>query len=264
MKPSLTPLTEPLVRSLLPPERRGRIFCFDTLESTNTALAAMGDAAAGTCVIADRQTGGRGRRGRSFASPAGMGIYLSYLLRPDRPVESGRVTASAAVAARRAIRAVCGAAPAIKWVNDLLLGDRKIGGILTEGIVRGELCAVIVGIGLNVCEREEDFPPELRKKAGSLFTALKQSPPRADLAAALIRELDLVYAGEDPSVFEEYETACVTLGREVLVSGAGDSYLATAVGLGKDYSLTVRREDGSVCRVSSGEATVRGREGYLA
>ncbi|MBQ7171984.1 MAG: biotin--[Clostridia bacterium] len=265
MKPSFSPLDEKTVRSLLPRERAERVFCYDTVSSTNTVLSAMEDAPAGTCLVADRQTAGRGRRGRSFVSPAGMGIYLSYLLRPDAPADAGRITASAAVAARRAIRSVCGIECGIKWVNDLVIGEKKIGGILAEGTVReGALSSVIVGIGLNVAETEADFPAELRKTAGSLFSETKKSPPRARLAAALIGELDRVFAGEDPSVFSEYETACVTLGREVVVCRGEETYLATALRLEPDFSLTVRGEDGVLRRVFSGEASVRGKEGYLS
>ena len=148
-----------------------RIFRYDTVDSTNTVcknLAAQG-APSGTAVIARRQTAGRGRMGRSFESPEGLGLYLSVLWRPEgTPEDLLPLTPMAAVSAAMAIRRVTGAPVRIKWPNDLVLGGRKLCGILTELESGGEGLALVIGIGLNVSQRREDFPPELRETAGSL------------------------------------------------------------------------------------------------
>ena len=139
--------------------------------STNDYLkeAARGGAPEGLAVLAERQTAGKGRLGRSFQSPAGLGLWMSVLLRPTCPPERlPPVTALTAAACAEAIRKVCGAEAGIKWPNDLVLGGRKLCGILTELESGGEGLALVIGIGLNVSQRREDFPPELRETAGSL------------------------------------------------------------------------------------------------
>ena len=157
------------LRALLGREREGDIFWLSETDSTNRQLRTPADsgAAAGTVLLADGQSAGRGRLGRSFASPAGKGLYLSYLLRPDIPPPAlGRLTPWAAVAVRRAVGAVCGLGADIKWVNDLLCRGRKLCGILTEGAFRdGKLRYAVLGVGLNVSALPEDLPAELRETA---------------------------------------------------------------------------------------------------
>ena len=143
------------------------IICVGTIASTNTHaknLAADG-APHGTVLIANHQTGGRGRMGRSFHSPAGSGIYLSVILRPDHlPGELMHLTCAAAVAMCDAVERCCGLRPGIKWTNDLVVGKRKLGGILTELSIdpkTGLVDYAIVGIGINCCHGSYDFPREL-------------------------------------------------------------------------------------------------------
>ena len=166
------------------------------VDSTNTLckrLAADG-AADGTVVIADTQTAGKGRRGRSFLSPPGVGLYQSILWRPGcTPEQLLPLTALSAVAVCRAVERLSGVSPAIKWPNDLVMGERKICGILTELSLEGESGHVeyaIVGIGINCRQKPENFPPELREIAGSLDMVLPVQVKRAALAAALMEELD--------------------------------------------------------------------------
>ena len=148
-----------------------KIQAFESLDSTNNYLKklASGGAAEGTVVIADEQTAGRGRMGRSFASAPGCGIYMSMLLRPEGCTAdcAPGLTAVAAVAVCRAIEKVCGRAPGIKWINDLYLRGKKICGILCESSVKdGRVNYAVLGIGLNVTTRAEEFPEELRETAG--------------------------------------------------------------------------------------------------
>ena len=135
---------------------------FETIDSTNTYLKQLAEAGAegGTAVIAHSQTGGRGRLGRSFHSPAGSGIYLSYLLRPNcKPEGLMHLTCAVAVAMCDAVEKTTGLRPGIKWTNDLVWQKRKLGGILTElGFENGLVSYAVVGIGINCTQTEEDFP----------------------------------------------------------------------------------------------------------
>lgn len=166
-------LTAGDVLSYLPEARRATVRCFAQIDSTNSYLKAeaMRGAPDGLCAIADRQTAGRGRAGRPFRSDAGQGVYLSMLLRPNcAPTAAMTMTAHVAVAVCRALEA-CGVQPGIKWTNDLVLGTKKLCGILTELTVEAEtgtVDSIVAGIGVNVRQRPEDFPPELRTIAGSV------------------------------------------------------------------------------------------------
>lgn len=224
-----------------------------TIDSTNTMLKqlARDGAPAGTVLLAEAQTAGRGRLGRSFYSAPGVGIYLSMLLRPDCPPDAlMTLTAQAAVAVRRAIAAVCGVRADIKWVNDLLLYGKKICGILTELIVSAGDCPdAVVGVGINCCQAADAFPPELRGIAGSLFSETGIEVDRNRLTAALIRELSALPALDWQ---REYREACVTVGKPVVVNGE----TVQAIDIGSQAELIVRRSDGQLCPIRAGEVTL--------
>ena len=169
-----------------------RVYRYETVGSTNTELMALArqGAAEGTVVLAGQQTAGRGRMGRSFQSPAGLGLYGSVLLRSS-PEDAPRIPALAATAVRRAIRRSCGLSCGIKWPNDLVLSGRKVCGILAEALPgpEGSLW-VVVGIGINVCQRREDFLPELRETAASLSMIAGAEIDRAALETAFLEELE--------------------------------------------------------------------------
>ena len=173
-----------------------RVYRYETVGSTNTELMALArqGAAEGTVVLARQQTAGRGRMGRSFQSPAGLGLYGSVLLRSS-PEDAPRIPALAATAVRRAIRRSCGLSCGIKWPNDLVLSGRKVCGILAEALPgpEGSLW-VVVGIGINVCQRREDFLPELRETAASLFMIAGAEIDRAALETAFLEESDARHA----------------------------------------------------------------------
>ena len=236
------------------------------VDSTNTHLKnlAAAGAPAGTWAVADCQTGGRGRLGRRFDSAPGSGIYLSVLLRPACPPgELMTLTAQAAVAVRRAIYAVTGAEAGIKWVNDLVLGERKICGILTELSLEAESGLVsyaVVGVGVNCNRSADSFPPELRGTAGSILSQTGRRVDRNALAAAMARELS-VLPGLDWRA--EYRAACVNLNREVQILAPGrPPRRGKALDVGEDASLLVETEAGPE-HVQSGEVSVRGLYGYL-
>lgn len=247
-----------------------QVVCLKETDSTNDECKrrAMAGAPTGLAVTADVQTGGRGRRGRSFQSLAGKGLYLSVLLRPQVPLEEvSQLTAWTAVAVCKALERASGIRPGIKWPNDVLVEGKKLCGILTELGVEaetGSLSYVVVGMGTNLTQTGEDFGPELADKAVSL--AMLGAPvTRRDLATALLKELDAMNAafphGRE-AYLAEYRRRCVTLGREVrLVSPQGEVG-ATALDVDDTFALRVRRSDGREETVSSGEVSVRGLLGY--
>lgn len=236
-----------------------RVRCEETVGSTNNlikALAAQG-APEGTAIFAERQTEGRGRLGRSFYSPAGTGLYFSVLLRPALPArELSDLTARIAVCVRRAICDVCGVEVDIKWVNDLCLNGKKLGGILTE-LVGGETPAAVVGIGIN-CD-QTDFPPELSGIAGSVCAETGVFVDREALAAACLRRLSEAYRTDWLS---EYRQNCITLGRPVRILSARGQREAFAEDVTDTAALLVRCPDGTREEVFSGEVSVRGLYGY--
>ncbi len=267
-------LTEAEIRSFLGPTRLvGReLRCFEELDSTNNYLKAQPGAPDGTVAIADSQTAGRGRMDRSFQSPRGQGIYLSVLLRPPLPPDRlPPMTALAGVAVCAAVERVCGARPGLKWPNDPVLNGKKLCGILTELSLEaetGRVQSLVLGIGVNVGQGEEDFSPEVREVATSLRQALGRSVSRPQLAAALLEELDRAYAallaGDLPAYLAAYRSRCVNLGKTVrlIPFGGGEPETAQAVDIDEEFSLVVRGADGKERTVRSGEVSVRGLWGY--
>ena len=245
---------------------------FDSIDSTNTLakqLAADG-AIHGTILIADHQTGGRGRMGRSFHSPAGSGIYMSVILRPNcAPQELMHLTCAAAVAMCDAVERSCGIRPGIKWTNDLVCGKQKIAGILTElGLgAGGTLNYAIIGIGINCCQEASDFPEEIQSIAGSLHSVTGKSIDRAAFAAAMIDALyrmDQILLTEKASILDRYRKDCMTLGQAVsVVKADGSVRHGTALDIDDDGGLLVRFADGYEETVTSGEVSVRGMYGYI-
>ncbi len=259
------------ILSHLPGDLPWQVQYFDSISSTNDHakhLAAQG-APHGTVLIADHQTGGRGRMGRSFSSPAGLGIYLSVILRPNcRACEIMHLTCAAAVAMCEAVHEATGFRPGVKWINDLVAGGRKLGGILTELSVtpdNGRVNYAIVGIGINCHQTPADFPENIRDIAISLETATGQSVDRCRLGAAMVKalwEMDKKLLTHKTSVMAAYKKSCVTLGKDVLLHRGEQTLQGTATDMDADGGLLVRLPDGSVTAVNSGEVSVRGLYGY--
>ena len=237
-----------------------KLECFESLDSTNEyckRLAAKG-APEGTLVIANTQTGGKGRMGRSFYSPPGLGVYMSLLLRPDCKADGTQsLTAFTAVAVCRAIEKLTELTPEIKWVNDILLGGKKLCGILCESAVseNGVVYAVI-GIGLNVITRAEDFPPSLRDTAGSVYSQSGKIVERGKLISAVISELDAMYdawCADKTSYLEDYRSRCRMVGTYVSVGGRD----AIVEGIEPDFGLRVRFLGGESEVLFSGEVSLK-------
>jgi len=216
----------------------------------------------GVVVFAEGQTKGRGRLGRKWLSPPGKGLWFSVLLRPSlRPQEVTQLTIAAATALWRAIHEQTGLVPEIKWPNDLLLRGRKVAGILTE--LSAELDRVkhiILGIGVNVNMGANEFPAELRKLATSLKIESGKTVSRAELAAAMMRELDRDYGrvsgGQFAEVADEWEEHGTTLGRQVVIASGDRRLRGRAEALGEDGALLLRTEHGLLERVIGGDVTL--------
>lgn len=250
------------IKKYLTKERKNNIAVFDTVDSTNTILknwCAEGKARPGDCVTADCQTKGRGRRGKRFESDKGVGIYLSFLLGTGNatPDEISEITAWGAVAVRRAIEKVCHAGSKIKWVNDIVCGRMKICGILTEMTSAGP----VMGIGINVNQSEDGFPPELRNIASSLKIICKREFCRAQIIAAVIEELDLINAGfpeKREEYLKEYRENCAVIGEEISIERGEEIKKGRAVEIAENFGLEVIFEDGESEVITGGEVSVKG------
>ncbi len=239
------------------------ILVYDCLPSTNLTAREMAKAGAahGTAVLADRQSKGRGRLDHSFFSPEG-GLYMSLLLETDRlPFDSlPLITIRSAVVVCEAVEEVTGRAPALKWVNDLLLEGRKICGILAEAITdpSGKLRYVVVGIGINARIAQADFPPEIRDTAGSLDPEGRIPDIRNRLAAGIIRR----FVGEPfpgrEELLEKYRRRLCMLGREITVlPSGGEPFRARALDVDENGNLITEKEDGRRESLSSGEIHIK-------
>lgn len=245
---------------------------FPQLDSTNDRLKIMARQGAphGTVLIADHQSGGHGRMGRSFHSPEGVGIYFSILLRPNcSPQELMHLTCAAAVAMCDAVEASTGLRPGIKWTNDLVYNKRKLGGILTELRLsnHGIVDYTIIGIGINCCQEMEDFPPEIRDIAGSLHLATGNKIDRSAVAASMMEALykmDRMLLNQKQEILQQYRRDCITVGQEISLLRVGEEVRhGTAIDVNDEGALVVAFSDGHVETVNSGEVSVRGMYGYL-
>ena len=232
---------------------------YETIKSTNDTAKekAMQGAKHGTVIISDVQSGGRGRYGRSFYSPPGCGIYISFIVKPEegRP-NTELATIFAAVAVCAAIENICGKSPQIKWVNDDFLNEKKICGILTEAVTDLETMTpqwLVIGIGINFLKT--DLPKELEGIVGSVF---EENPTvsRNKLAAELINQiLFRKYSNEE--IIEEYRKRLFILGKIIRVESTQAPYEAKAVDIDNMGRLIVEKPNRERVLLSSGEVSVR-------
>jgi len=233
--------------------------------STNDLAVEAGRQGAeeGLAILADRQTAGRGRRGRAWASPGGVGLYTSILLRPRRPLSQvPLLTLASGLAAAEAIEEVAGLPARLKWPNDILVNGRKVAGILTEtASVDERVSQVVIGIGINVNHAPGDLPAELRPAATSLLLATGRTVARREVAAALYSALDRWYRlfreGDTGAILAAGRQRSATLGRHVEVFEDGARWRGLAVDLDADGALLVQEEAGGVRRVLAGDVSIR-------
>lgn len=238
---------------------------FPELDSTSTLLKKRAEAGApeGTVIVAERQTAGRGRLGRSFFSPPGGGIYMSLLLRPRFTAqESLCITTCAAVAVCKAIEQHTGVDCSIKWVNDVFCHGKKVCGIATEAsldLESGGLHYAILGIGLNVYPGNEAFPEELQSIAGTVLTEPRSGQDlRSMLAATILNHFWACYPNlTDKAYFADYRSRSFVLGKPIYILRKGTREEALALELDEDFRLRVQRSNGQIETLSSGEVSIR-------
>ena len=243
------------------------IHVFEQTTSTNDVIEklARDGVKEGAVVFAESQTKGRGRLGRAWMSPARKGLWFSILLRPElRPQETTQLTVASATALRRAIQSETGLNPEIKWPNDILIGGKKVAGILTE--LSAELDRVkhvILGVGVDVNLGANEFPQELRRTATSLKIETGKAVSRPELATAILRELDCDYARVCGNLFanvaDEWEAHCTTIGRVVTIRVGGRQVRGRAESLDDDGALLLRTEHGHLERITGGDVTLENK-----
>lgn len=241
------------------------IYFYEETDTTNNRARelALEGASEGTLVVAEKQTAGRGRRGKVWESPLGTGIWMSLVLRPQiAPAEASVLTLLCGLATAEAIEAETGLSAGIKWPNDILINGKKAVGILTEmDCEMSEVHFVIPGIGINV--NTASFPPEIAEIATSLYLECGKTVSRRRLVHRVLERLEEHYetflrTGSFAAMLEDYRKHCITLGKEVHVLGR-EPFFAEALDITPEGELLVRRADnGKEEVVFSGEVSIRG------
>ena len=236
---------------------------FKSVTSTNKIARsyASDGAKEGSVYIAQHQTEGRGRMGRSFFSPEGGGVYLSVILRPEIPVESTPlITTAAAAAVADAIDFLSGEKSQIKWVNDIFLNGKKVCGILTEAataVEEGRLDYAVLGIGINVYAPSEGFPDEIKNVAGCVFKNFKSNMKNI-IAANILDNFYKYYKNLEKREFVKlYKQKQLAVGKDITVICANSSYNARCTGINDDCNLIVEKENGETAVLTSGEISIR-------
>lgn len=265
-------MKQEILMNLSPQYLWGEAFHYlEETDSTNVRLEQMAKEGAphGTVLLADRQSAGRGRLGRSFLSKGGVGIYMSVLLRPNcTPMELMHLTCATGVYMCDAVEKAVGLRPQIKWTNDLVMGKRKLAGILTKLGLKpgGRVDWAIVGVGINCCQTLQDFPPELQATAGSLRMALQEPVDRAKVAAAMMegfQKMDEDLLSRQAEILKQYRLDCITIGQDISLVRGEETRYGHALDVDEEGALVVRFPDGHLETVNSGEVSVRGMYGYV-
>lgn len=246
------------------------IYFYDEIDSTNDECKKLAEqgAAHGTLVVAEKQTHGKGRRGRSWESPKGTGIWMTLLLRPDiEPYNSSGLTLVAAMAIGKAIEEVTSLEAKIKWPNDIVVNGKKVTGILTEMSAQPDMINyIVIGIGINV--NTEDFPEDIKATASSLKIESGKIVKRSSIIAAFGKYFEQYYkkyvSEQDMSLLiEEYNAELINVNREIKVLAKENSYTGIARGINRHGELIVETDDKEIRTVVAGEVSVRGLYGYV-
>ncbi len=256
-------ITESGIQNGLNTEFIGRnIFYYDETDTTNERAKANSSAPDGSVFIAEVQTHGKGSRGKGWTSPKGTGIWHSILLKPDiAPMEVSQITLVAGLAVCKAV----GLDAKIKWPNDIVIGSKKLCGILTEMSAEMDMVNYVVcGIGVNV--NMESFDSEIAHRATSMYIESGKKYCRNEIIAKLLNSFEYYYEkfleGGLDAILDEYKRNCVTIGKEVSVIFKKETVRGKAVDVDRGGALIVETIDG-VIHVNSGEVSVRGIYGYV-
>lgn len=263
-------ISEAEIKSLLRTEWAGKkVVYYDETDSTNNRAKDSGEknGAHGTLFIADKQSAGKGRRGRVWESPSGKSIYMTILLRPEiTPDKAPMLTLVMGLSAAEGIRKVSGIEAEIKWPNDIVMNKKKVCGILTEMATEMEYVNyVVIGVGINV--NQKYFPEEIKETATSLYEETGNVYRRSGLIAAVLERFEKNYetfleAGDLSGIRKAYDSILVNRGQEVKILEPGNEYTAVAEGINKNGELIVMLPDGRRKNIFAGEVSVRGIYGY--
>lgn len=240
------------------------IYTYKTTTSTNEVAKklALTEAKHGTVVISEEQTAGKGRMGRSFYSPANTGIYMSIILRPNlTAMDSVLITTSSSVAICDAINKVTGIECQIKWINDIYINNKKIGGILTEASTNfesGTIDYLILGIGINFNNPKDNFPDDLKEIADSLYKGNSNGINRNILCAEILNNiLSIIPKIKYYDFIQEYKKRSIILNQEIMYTSGGICSKGKAIDINNDGSLVIKHDDGSIKILNSGEVSIR-------
>ena len=240
------------------------IYIYKTTSSTNEVAKklALSGAKHGTVVISEEQTQGKGRMGRSFYSPANTGIYMSIILRPTlTAMDSVLITTSSSVAICDAIHKVTGIECQIKWINDIYINNKKIGGILTEASTNfesGTIDYLILGLGINFNNPKDNFPDDLKEIADSLYNGNSNGINRNILCAEILNNiLSIIPKIKDYNFISEYKKRSIILNQEIMYTSGGIYSKGRAIDINNDGSLVIIHDDGSIKILNSGEISIR-------
>ncbi|MCS7163834.1 MAG: biotin--[acetyl-CoA-carboxylase] ligase [Thermodesulfovibrio sp.] len=240
------------------------ILVYDEVESTNSKANELLNLGypSGTVIIADTQTKGKGRLGRKWISPPGKNIYMSIALQPNIPPKySTLLTLTSAVACTTALRRNTDVPVMIKWPNDMLVNDKKIGGILTEMKIEGEkIKSAIVGIGINLNMTEEDIPEDIKDIASSLRIYKGEDFPRNIIIVEIIKEFDrwyqLLEKNQRKTIIDRWMQLSDTIGRQVKIVLSDKELIAIAEAIDEEGRLIVKLQDGTYEKISAGDVTL--------
>ena len=248
----------------------GDIYFYDEIGSTNDECKKLAEEGAkhGTLVVAEKQTKGKGRRGRSWESPKGTGIWMTLLLRPDiEPYNSSGLTLVTAMAINKAVQEITGLDAKIKWPNDIVVNGKKVTGILTEMSAQLEMINyIVIGIGINV--NTEEFSQDIAKTASSLKIESGKTIKRSSIIALFGKYFEQYYAKyiktQDMSLLiDEYNKELINVDRQIKVLSKENSYTGIAKGINRHGELIVETENKELKNVVAGEVSVRGLYGYV-
>lgn len=248
-----------------------KLIHFDEIDSTNNYAKKIGNEGYphGTVITAEKQTLGRGRVGREWKSYNNHGLWFSIILKPDMEPEGAQVvTLAAAVAVVEGISEHLGIVCGIKWPNDIIIGNAKLGGILTElSAEPGHINYVVVGIGINVNQEAADFDEEIKNKAQSLRIITGEPISRVKLLGSILKHFEIIYSllrdGSTGEIIEKCNKYSVTVGKAVRVVFKNVEYIGMAQAIASDGKLIVKCNDGVEREISAGEVQVRGLLGYV-
>lgn len=247
------------------------LWVYPTVDSTNNQLKSFAREGAfhGSAVLADHQSAGKGRMGRSFYSPALTGLYVSVLLKPGPSFQVGlNTTLKAAVLAARCLEKYGTPPIGVKWVNDLYTSQGKVGGILTEATINmenGMVDTVVVGVGINLLPPEGGFPKDIANRAAALFTPENYRPIKNPLAQDLVKAYrKLLETDQDANLLSEYKERSVVLGKEVVATVGDHNIIGTVIAIEDDGTLVLQKPDGQLEHLMSAEVSLRGHFGFAS